>query len=127
MIDYFFFNYLMQLKVLLKLHFWLRLLENVVVMKKKGICYTLLMVQVVRLVYLVNCDLYPFLIIYFLKMVFVEQWGLFDKQFGRSDTQEPDPEGRVPDWTKASVQEMKDKFIAIGFGPRQVNLSLCSP
>ncbi|KAK1436378.1 hypothetical protein QVD17_02157 [Tagetes erecta] len=48
------------------------------------------------------------------------QWGLFDRQFGRSDTQEPDPEGRVPDWTKASVQEMKDKFIAIGFGPRQL-------
>lgn len=49
------------------------------------------------------------------------QWGLFDKQFGRTDTQEPDPEGRVPQWEKASVQEMKDKFSAIGFGPRQVN------
>lgn len=48
------------------------------------------------------------------------QWGLFDRQFGRSDAQEPDPEGRVPDWTKASVQEMKEKFIAIGFGPRQL-------
>nr|XP_043636026.1 thylakoid lumenal 29 kDa protein, chloroplastic [Erigeron canadensis] len=48
------------------------------------------------------------------------QWGLFDRDFGRSDAQEPDPEGRVPDWTKASVQEMKDKFIAIGFGPRQL-------
>lgn len=48
------------------------------------------------------------------------QWGLFDKQFGRSDTQEPDPEGRVPQWEKASVQEMKDKFLAIGFGPRQL-------
>ncbi|XP_071715530.1 thylakoid lumenal 29 kDa protein, chloroplastic isoform X1 [Rutidosis leptorrhynchoides] len=48
------------------------------------------------------------------------QWGLFDRQFGRSDSQEPDPEGRVPDWTKASVQEMKDKFIAIGLGPRQL-------
>ncbi|KAI8002134.1 hypothetical protein LOK49_LG08G01015 [Camellia lanceoleosa] len=48
------------------------------------------------------------------------QWGLFDKQFGRSDAQEPDPEGRVPLWAKASVQEMKDKFSAIGFGPRQL-------
>ncbi|XAR62134.1 L-ascorbate peroxidase [Bertholletia excelsa] len=48
------------------------------------------------------------------------QWGLFDKQFGRSDAQEPDPEGRVPQWEKASVQEMKDKFKAIGFGPRQL-------
>ncbi|XP_024972348.1 thylakoid lumenal 29 kDa protein, chloroplastic [Cynara cardunculus var. scolymus] len=48
------------------------------------------------------------------------QWGLFDRQFGRSDAQEPDPEGRVLDWAKASVQEMKEKFIAIGFGPRQL-------
>ncbi|XP_056173363.1 thylakoid lumenal 29 kDa protein, chloroplastic isoform X2 [Syzygium oleosum] len=48
------------------------------------------------------------------------QWGLFDKQFGRSDTAEPDPEGRVPQWEKASVKEMKDKFSAIGFGPRQL-------
>ncbi|XP_044511546.1 thylakoid lumenal 29 kDa protein, chloroplastic-like isoform X2 [Mangifera indica] len=48
------------------------------------------------------------------------QWGLFDKQFGRTDTQEPDPEGRVPQWQKASVQEMKDKFSAVGFGPRQL-------
>ncbi|KAL6317590.1 hypothetical protein AAG906_030343 [Vitis piasezkii] len=48
------------------------------------------------------------------------QWGLFDKQFGRADTQEPDPEGRVPQWEKASVQEMKDKFTAVGFGPRQL-------
>ncbi|KAL3733111.1 hypothetical protein ACJRO7_022605 [Eucalyptus globulus] len=48
------------------------------------------------------------------------QWGLFDKQFGRSDTTEPDPEGRVPQWEKASVKEMKDKFSAIGFGPRQL-------
>jgi len=50
----------------------------------------------------------------------VEQWGLFDRQFGRADTQDPDPEGRVPIWEKASVQEMKDKFVAVGFGPRQV-------
>ncbi|KAL5558928.1 hypothetical protein UlMin_035139 [Ulmus minor] len=48
------------------------------------------------------------------------QWGLFDRNFGRSDTQELDPEGRVPQWEKATVQEMKDKFSAIGFGPRQV-------
>uniref|UniRef100_A0A0D9W903 Plant heme peroxidase family profile domain-containing protein n=1 Tax=Leersia perrieri TaxID=77586 RepID=A0A0D9W903_9ORYZ len=48
------------------------------------------------------------------------QWGLFDKLFGRQDAQEPDPEGRVPDWSKASVQEMKDKFIAVGLGPRQL-------
>ncbi|KAK1274252.1 hypothetical protein QJS04_geneDACA012237 [Acorus gramineus] len=48
------------------------------------------------------------------------QWGLFDRQFGRSDSQEPDPEGRIPQWDKASVQEMKDKFSAIGFGPRQL-------
>ncbi|KAG9452882.1 hypothetical protein H6P81_005786 [Aristolochia fimbriata] len=48
------------------------------------------------------------------------QWGLFDRQFGRSDAQEPDPEGRIPRWDKATVQEMKDKFTAIGFGPRQL-------
>ncbi|XP_023762346.1 thylakoid lumenal 29 kDa protein, chloroplastic [Lactuca sativa] len=48
------------------------------------------------------------------------QWGLFDRNFGRSDAQEPDPEGRVPNWATASVQEMKDKFIAIGLGPRQL-------
>lgn len=48
------------------------------------------------------------------------QWGLFERQFGRSDTQGPDPEGRVPQWEKASVQEMKDKFSAVGFGPRQL-------
>lgn len=48
------------------------------------------------------------------------QWGFFDKIFGRDDAQEPDPEGRVPEWGSASVQEMKDKFIAVGLGPRQV-------
>ncbi|WCJ24802.1 Thylakoid lumenal 29 kDa protein chloroplastic [Euphorbia peplus] len=48
------------------------------------------------------------------------QWGLFDRQFGRADTQEPDPEGRIPPWQKATVLEMKDKFKAIGFGPRQL-------
>ncbi|XP_052189455.1 thylakoid lumenal 29 kDa protein, chloroplastic [Diospyros lotus] len=50
----------------------------------------------------------------------IGQWGLFDKQFGRSDTEETDPEGRIPQWDKASVQEMKDKFSAVGFGPRQL-------
>jgi len=48
------------------------------------------------------------------------QWGLFDKTFGRADTEEADPEGRVPEWSKASVQEMKDRFVAVGLGPRQV-------
>ncbi|CAN4122324.1 unnamed protein product [Withania somnifera] len=48
------------------------------------------------------------------------QWGQFDRLFGRSDTQEADPEGRVPQWDKASVQEMKDKFKAVGLGPRQL-------
>lgn len=48
------------------------------------------------------------------------QWGVFDRQFGRTDAQEPDPEGRVPLWEKASVQEMKDKFKSVGFGPRQL-------
>ncbi|KAI4318672.1 hypothetical protein MLD38_032348 [Melastoma candidum] len=48
------------------------------------------------------------------------QWGLFDKQLGRSDTSEPDPEGRVPQWDKASVQDMKEKFTSIGLGPRQL-------
>ncbi|XP_072987006.1 thylakoid lumenal 29 kDa protein, chloroplastic isoform X1 [Typha latifolia] len=48
------------------------------------------------------------------------QWGLFDRQFGRTDAQDPDPEGRIPQWDKASVKEMKDKFSALGFGPRQL-------
>lgn len=52
-----------------------------------------------------------------------QQWGLFDKQFGRSDAEEPDPEGQVPQWDKASVQEMKDKFSSVGFGPRQVHMN----
>ncbi|CAN6487000.1 unnamed protein product [Victoria cruziana] len=48
------------------------------------------------------------------------QWGLFDKQLGRTDAEEPDPEGRIPEWDKASVQEMKEKFISVGLGPRQL-------
>lgn len=57
----------------------------------------------------------------FLSPLLLMQWSLFDKQFGRSDAEEPDPEGRVPQWDKSTVQEMKNKFSAIGFGPRQVN------
>ncbi|KAK7301170.1 hypothetical protein RJT34_12031 [Clitoria ternatea] len=48
------------------------------------------------------------------------QWGLFEKQFGRADAEEADPEGRIPIWENASVKEMKDKFSAVGFGPRQL-------
>ncbi|CAD6262434.1 unnamed protein product [Miscanthus lutarioriparius] len=48
------------------------------------------------------------------------QWGLFDRTFGRADAQEADPEGRVPEWSKASVQEMKDRFVSVGLGPRQL-------
>lgn len=48
------------------------------------------------------------------------QWGLFDRQFGRTDSEEPDPEGRIPKWDKSSVQELKDKFSSVGFGPRQL-------
>ncbi|GAB2217135.1 hypothetical protein Droror1_Dr00000297 [Drosera rotundifolia] len=48
------------------------------------------------------------------------QWGQFDKIFGRTDADEPDPEGRIPQWDKATVQEMKDKFSAVGLGPRQL-------
>ncbi|KAJ3680739.1 hypothetical protein LUZ60_017017 [Juncus effusus] len=48
------------------------------------------------------------------------QWGLFDKFMGRSDSEIPDPEGRIPQWDKASVQDMKAKFSSIGFGPRQL-------
>lgn len=51
------------------------------------------------------------------------QWGLFDRQFGRSDADQPDPEGRVPQWEKASVQEMKDKYKSVGLGPRQVKFT----
>ncbi|CAM8998914.1 unnamed protein product [Rhodiola kirilowii] len=48
------------------------------------------------------------------------QWGLFERNFGRSEIDDPDPEGRIPIWEKASVQEMKDKFVAVGLGPRQL-------
>ncbi|KAL9254505.1 Thylakoid lumenal 29 kDa protein, chloroplastic-like protein [Drosera capensis] len=50
------------------------------------------------------------------------QWGQFDKIFWRTDADEPDLEGRIPQWDKAIVQEMKDKFSAVGLGPRQVDL-----
>lgn len=59
-------------------------------------------------------------------VIICHQWGLFDRQFGRSDSENPDPEGRIPQWGKATVQEMKNKFSAIGFGPRQVLLALFS-
>eukprot|EP00252_Welwitschia_mirabilis_P000540 TRINITY_DN1050_c0_g1_i2.p1 TRINITY_DN1050_c0_g1~~TRINITY_DN1050_c0_g1_i2.p1 ORF type:complete len:355 (+),score=76.26 TRINITY_DN1050_c0_g1_i2:204-1268(+) len=48
------------------------------------------------------------------------QWGLFDKQFGRSDAETTDPEGRVPKWEEASVDEMKRKFAEVGLSPRQL-------
>ncbi|KAL9228738.1 hypothetical protein vseg_004286 [Gypsophila vaccaria] len=48
------------------------------------------------------------------------QWALFDKNLGRTDAQEPDPEGRVPQWDTSSAQQMKDKFVSVGFGPRQL-------
>ncbi|KDO81044.1 hypothetical protein CISIN_1g029503mg [Citrus sinensis] len=83
----------MQHKVPLRQHFWHQPSANVEGMKRKGAYCTLHMAQM---------------------------WGLFEKQFGRTDAQEPDPEGRVPQWEKATVQEMKDKFSAIGLGPRQL-------
>ncbi|GAB2255615.1 hypothetical protein Droror1_Dr00009393 [Drosera rotundifolia] len=48
------------------------------------------------------------------------QWGQFGKIFGRTDADEPDPKGRIPQWDKATVQEMRDKFSAVGLGPRQL-------
>ncbi|KAL2893716.1 Thylakoid lumenal 29 kDa protein chloroplastic [Bienertia sinuspersici] len=47
-------------------------------------------------------------------------YGSNGQQLGRTDAQEPDPEGRIPLWDKASVQEMKDKFKSVGLGPRQL-------
>ncbi|KAJ7528906.1 hypothetical protein O6H91_15G081000 [Diphasiastrum complanatum] len=48
------------------------------------------------------------------------QWGFFNKQFGRSESQEPDPEGRVILWEQASVPEIKEKFSKLGLKPRQI-------
>ncbi|MCO5610822.1 hypothetical protein L7F22_065064 [Adiantum nelumboides] len=48
------------------------------------------------------------------------QWGQFDKQLGRSQATEPDPEGRVLFWDQAPVADMKAKFIQLGFKPRQL-------
>eukprot|EP00271_Cylindrocystis_brebissonii_P005756 TRINITY_DN17_c0_g2_i1.p1 TRINITY_DN17_c0_g2~~TRINITY_DN17_c0_g2_i1.p1 ORF type:complete len:353 (+),score=70.64 TRINITY_DN17_c0_g2_i1:112-1170(+) len=48
------------------------------------------------------------------------QWGFFDKQIGRTDATEADPSGRVPDWSTASVEEMKAKFAEYGLKPRQL-------
>lgn len=50
----------------------------------------------------------------------VLQWGQFDKQLGRSQATEPDPEGRVLLWDQASVADIKAKFDQLGFKPRQV-------
>ncbi|KAG8066121.1 hypothetical protein GUJ93_ZPchr0004g39204 [Zizania palustris] len=47
---------------------------------------------------------------------------LTDYSGDKMQMNEPVPEGRVPDWSKASLQEMKDKFITVGVGPRQVHL-----
>lgn len=44
------------------------------------------------------------------------QWGLFDRTFGRADTQEADPEGRVPEWSKASVQLPSLRHVAAAAG-----------
>eukprot|EP00249_Psilotum_nudum_P025279 c29603_g1_i1 orf=680-1726(+) len=48
------------------------------------------------------------------------QWGLFDKQFGRTDAQEPDPEGRVLLWDQSPVSEIKAKFEQWGLKARQL-------
>ncbi|XP_024520798.1 thylakoid lumenal 29 kDa protein, chloroplastic isoform X1 [Selaginella moellendorffii] len=48
------------------------------------------------------------------------QWGFFDKQFGRSDKPEPDPEGRVLLWEEAPIAEITNRFSKVGLGPRQV-------
>eukprot|EP00250_Pteridium_aquilinum_P028133 c36637_g1_i1 orf=100-1164(+) len=48
------------------------------------------------------------------------QWGQFDKQLGRSQATEPDPEGRVLMWDQASVSDIKAKFDQLGFKSRQV-------
>ncbi|KAH7429563.1 hypothetical protein KP509_09G055900 [Ceratopteris richardii] len=48
------------------------------------------------------------------------QWGQFDKQFGRSQATEPDPEGRLLAWNEASPSAIKAKFDQLGFKPRQV-------
>ncbi|MCO5607994.1 hypothetical protein L7F22_062197 [Adiantum nelumboides] len=50
------------------------------------------------------------------------QWGQFDKQLGRSQATEPDPEGRVLFWDQAPVPDMKAKFFQLGFKPRQGNV-----
>lgn len=48
------------------------------------------------------------------------QWGQFDKQLGRSQATEPDPEGRVLIWDQASVADIKARFNELGFKPRQL-------
>lgn len=46
-------------------------------------------------------------------VVWYGQWGLFDRQFGLFDSEEPDPDGRILQWDRASVQEMKDKLCRV--------------
>ncbi|KAI5058066.1 hypothetical protein GOP47_0026236 [Adiantum capillus-veneris] len=48
------------------------------------------------------------------------QWGQFDKQLGRSQATEPDPEGRVLFWDQAPIADIKAKFDQLGFKPRQL-------
>ncbi|CAM6007473.1 unnamed protein product [Sphagnum balticum] len=48
------------------------------------------------------------------------QWSQFDKLLGRFETSEPDPDGRVLSWEKASPAEIKERFANLGFKARQV-------
>lgn len=48
------------------------------------------------------------------------QWGFFDKQFGRSDALEPDLDGKVLLWDKASVPDIKSRFKQLGLTSRQL-------
>lgn len=54
------------------------------------------------------------------ELMSTSEWGLFDRQFGRTDVEAADPEGRVPSWEESSVAEMKRKFSDVGLGPRQL-------
>jgi hypothetical protein len=55
---------------------------------------------------------------YFLSVIL--QWSQFDKLLGRFETSEPDPDGRVLSWEKASPAEIKERFANLGFKARQV-------
>lgn len=48
------------------------------------------------------------------------QWGLFDKQLGRSDASEPDVEGKVLLWDQASLDDVKIRFDQLGLTSRQL-------